>query len=145
MTSRVSTSVRQLRTDVLSYVFPQQVHHLHLQLIVGGAAARLIILWNANRADLSHIVEIQLDNLRRLLTDRKIDLRLSDAAKDWLANMGYDPVYGVRSLKHTNQRSVQNPLALESIGGEFTEGDTIDVEADHEGLYLESDKDQVTP
>jgi ATP-dependent Clp protease ATP-binding subunit ClpB len=100
----------------------------------------IVIFNNLTRSDLSRIVEIQLGNLRRLLTERKIDLRLSDAAKDWLANMGYDPVYGARPLKRTIQRYVQDPLALKILNGDFKEGDTIDVEADHEGLYFEKEK-----
>jgi ATP-dependent Clp protease ATP-binding subunit ClpB len=97
----------------------------------------IVIFNNLTRSDLSRIVEIQLGNLRKLLTDRKIDLRLSAAAKEWLANMGYDPVYGARPLKRTIQRYVQDPLALKILGGEFKEGDTVEVEADHEGLYFE--------
>ena len=104
----------------------------------------IVIFNNLTRADLSRIVEIQLGNLRRLLADRKIDLRLSEAAKDWLANTGYDPVYGARPLKRTLQRYVQDPLALKILSGEFKEGDQIVVEADHEGLYFEREKDQVT-
>jgi ATP-dependent Clp protease ATP-binding subunit ClpB len=100
----------------------------------------IVIFNNLTRSDLSRIVEIQLGNLRKLLADRKIDLRLSDPAKEWLANMGYDPVYGARPLKRTIQRYVQDPLALKILGGEFAEGDTVDVEADHEGLYFEKEK-----
>ena len=100
----------------------------------------VVIFNNLTRADLSRIVEIQLGNLRRLLADRKIDLRLSDVAKEWLANMGYDPVYGARPLKRTIQRYVQDPLALKILSGEFKEGDTVDVEADHEGLCFEKEK-----
>ena len=97
----------------------------------------IVIFDNLTRADLSHIVEIQLGNLRKLLADRKIDLQLSEAAKEWLANTGYDPVYGARPLKRTIQRFVQDPLALKILSGEFKEGDVIGVEADHEGLYFE--------
>jgi ATP-dependent Clp protease ATP-binding subunit ClpB len=100
----------------------------------------IVIFNNLTRSDLSHIIEIQLGNLRGLLADRKIDLRLNDAAKEWLANMGYDPVYGARPLKRTIQRYVQDPLALKILSGEVKEGDTIDVEADHEGLYFEREK-----
>ncbi|MBI5567752.1 MAG: AAA family ATPase, partial [Chloroflexi bacterium] len=97
----------------------------------------IVIFDNLTRADLSRIVEIQLGNLRKLLVDRKIDLQLSEAAKEWLANTGYDPVYGARPLKRTIQRFVQDPLALKILSGEFKEGDVIGVEADHEGLYFE--------
>jgi ATP-dependent Clp protease ATP-binding subunit ClpB len=100
----------------------------------------IVIFNNLTRSDLSRIVEIQLGNLRKLLADRKIDLHVSEAAKEWLANMGYDPVYGARPLKRTIQRYVQDPLALKILGGEFKEGDTVEVEADHEGLYFEKEK-----
>jgi ATP-dependent Clp protease ATP-binding subunit ClpB len=100
----------------------------------------IVIFDNLTRADLSRIVEIQLGNLRQLLADRKIDLRLSEAAKEWLANTGYDPVYGARPLKRTIQRYVQDPLALKILSGEFKEGDTIHIDADHEGLYFEREK-----
>jgi ATP-dependent Clp protease ATP-binding subunit ClpB len=102
----------------------------------------IVIFNNLARADLSHIIEIQLSNLRKLLADRKIDLQLSAAAKEWLANMGYDPVYGARPLKRTIQRYVQDPLALKILSGDFKEGDAVVVEADHEGLYF--DKEKVT-
>lgn len=97
----------------------------------------IVIFSNLTRADLSRIVEIQLGNLRQLLSDRKIDLRLSNGAKEWLADTGYDPLYGARPLKRTIQRYLQDPLALKILGGEFVEGDTVVVEADHEGLYFE--------
>ncbi len=99
----------------------------------------VVIFNNLTRADLSRIVEIQLSNLRKLLADRKIDLRLSEAAKEWLADTGYDPLYGARPLKRTIQRYLQDPLALKILGGEFLEGDTVIVEADHEGPYFEKE------
>ncbi|CAG0933355.1 adenosinetriphosphatase [Thermoflexales bacterium] len=97
----------------------------------------IVIFNNLSRADLAHIVEIQLGNLRKLMSDRKIDLQLSPAAKDWLADTGYDPLYGARPLKRTIQRHLQDPLALKILSGDFKEGDTVTVEADHEGLYFE--------
>jgi ATP-dependent Clp protease ATP-binding subunit ClpB len=99
----------------------------------------VVIFNNLTRADLARIVEIQLSNLRKLLSDRKIDLRLSEGAKEWLADTGYDPLYGARPLKRTIQRYLQDPLALKILGGEFMEGDTVNVEADHEGLYFEKE------
>jgi ATP-dependent Clp protease ATP-binding subunit ClpB len=100
----------------------------------------IVIFNNLTREDLAHIVEIQLRNLRRLLADRKIDLQLTEAAREWLANTGYDPVYGARPLKRTIQRYVQDPLALKILGGEFKEGDVVVVDADHEGLFFEREK-----
>ncbi|HTP09288.1 MAG TPA: ATP-dependent chaperone ClpB [Anaerolineae bacterium] len=100
----------------------------------------IVIFNNLTRADLARIVDIQLNNLRKLLADRKIDLRLSDAAKEWLANRGYDPVYGARPLKRTIQRYMQDPLALQILSGEFKEGDTIEVDADREKLSFKRAK-----
>ena len=96
----------------------------------------IVIFSNLTRDDLAHIVEIQLGSLRRLLTDRKIDLRLTERAKAWLADKGFDPVYGARPLKRTIQRELQDPLALNILGGEFGEGDTVEVDANEDGLYF---------
>jgi ATP-dependent Clp protease ATP-binding subunit ClpB len=100
----------------------------------------IVIFGNLTRSDLSRIVEIQLTNLRKLLADRKIELQLSDLGKEWLADKGYDPVYGARPLKRVIQRYVQDPLALKILGGEFKEGDVVTVDAEHEGLYFEREK-----
>ena len=97
----------------------------------------IVIFNNLTRDDLARIVEIQLGHLRQLLADRKIDLRLTDRAMRWLADTGYDPVYGARPLKRTIQRELQDPLALKILGGEFGEGDGIRVDANEDGLYFE--------
>ncbi len=97
-----------------------------------------MIFSNLTRSDLAQIVEIQLGGLRKLLADRKIDLRLTDRARRWLAEKGYDPVYGARPLKRVIQRELQDPLALKIPGGEFGEGDVIAVDANEAGLYFES-------
>ncbi|HEY6546710.1 MAG TPA: hypothetical protein VI589_02355, partial [Vicinamibacteria bacterium] len=78
------------------------------------------------------IVDIQLEDLRRRLADRKISLSLTEAAKERLAEQGYDPVFGARPLTRTIQRMVENPLAVEVLAGKFGEGDRIlvDVEGD---------------
>ncbi|MGI9498921.1 MAG: ATP-dependent chaperone ClpB, partial [Geminicoccaceae bacterium] len=71
-----------------------------------------IILFNRlGRADMSGIVDIQIQRLTKLLEDRKLSLNLRDTAKAWLAETGYDPVYGARPLKRTIQRNLQDPLA----------------------------------
>jgi ATP-dependent Clp protease ATP-binding subunit ClpB len=73
------------------------------------------------------IVEIQLERLGRLLADRRIALDVDDAAKAWLANAGYDPVYGARPLKRVIQRFVQNPLAGMILEGSIPDGATARV------------------
>jgi ATP-dependent Clp protease ATP-binding subunit ClpB len=94
----------------------------------------MVIFNNLSRADLARIVDIQLNILRKLLSDRKIDLALTPAAKDWLADVGYDPVFGARPLKRTIQRYLQDPLALHILSGEFKEGETVVVDAEGEKL-----------
>ncbi|HEX2094204.1 MAG TPA: ATP-dependent chaperone ClpB [Longimicrobiaceae bacterium] len=79
---------------------------------------------------LKTIVDLQLRRLEQLLADRKLHLQVSDAAKEFIADEGYDPAYGARPLKRSIQRLVQNPLAIRVLEGEFREGDTVVV--DHE-------------
>ena len=82
-----------------------------------------------DRRHLPTIVEIQLERLKRLLADRKITLELDDLAKAWLANAGYDPVYGARPLKRVIQRELQNPLAQMILEGSVPDGSTVHVSA----------------
>jgi len=78
--------------------------------------------------NIKEIVEIQLRNLRKRLSERKMDLILSDRAKALLAKEGFDPIYGARPLKRIIQRLIQDPLALRMLAGEFSEGDQIEVD-----------------
>ncbi len=80
--------------------------------------------------EIHRIVDIQLEDLRKRLADRKITITLTAAAKDRLADQGYDPVFGARPLKRTLQRMVENPLAVEVLAGRFVEGDHVIVDAD---------------
>ena len=77
-------------------------------------------------------IEIQFGHLRRRLADKRIELEITDAAKAVLAREGYDPTFGARPLKRTIQRLVQDPLALKLLEGEFSEGDTVTVDAEGE-------------
>lgn len=86
---------------------------------------------------LKHIVEIQLMFLNKRLADKKMFLKATDPAKDWLANTGYDPVYGARPLKRLIQKEIENPLSRFMLEGEFQDGDSILVDADDEGLIFE--------
>ncbi|MCJ2028841.1 ATP-dependent chaperone ClpB [Methylobacterium sp. J-043] len=87
-----------------------------------------IILFNRlGRSDMRRIVDIQLQGLEGRLAERKIALHVEDAAKDWLANAGYDPVYGARPLKRVIQRHLQNSLAKMLLTGAIKDGDTVPV------------------
>ena len=96
----------------------------------------IILFRRLQRADMASIVKIQLERLRELLTDRKIDLDLDRSALDWLAAEGYDSTYGARPLKRVIQRSLQNPLAGLILDGSVKEGDTIHVSGGHDGLTI---------
>jgi ATP-dependent Clp protease ATP-binding subunit ClpB len=89
--------------------------------------------------DLHRIVDIQLKDLDKRLADRKLTLELTSAARDLLAERGYDPVFGARPLKRTIQRMIENPLAVEVLAGRFKEGDHIlvDVGSNRESLRFE--------
>jgi ATP-dependent Clp protease ATP-binding subunit ClpB len=81
-----------------------------------------------DRGDIERIVEIQLKDLRRRLSDRKIAVELTEEARKTLAERGYDPVFGARPLKRVIQRMIENPLAVEVLAGKFREGDHIIVD-----------------
>jgi ATP-dependent Clp protease ATP-binding subunit ClpB len=100
-----------------------------------------IILFNRlGRAEMKRIVDIQLQHLQKLLAERKIVLRIDDQAKTWLANTGYDPVYGARPLKRVIQRQLQSPLAKMLLSGVIKDGDTVDVSVRDGQLTLNGSK-----
>ena len=88
----------------------------------------IVIFKPLTREDLGGIVEIQLRHVSDLLADRGLKLEITPAAREWLADMGYDPEFGARPLKRVIQREVQDPLALKILSGDFREGDTIKID-----------------
>jgi ATP-dependent Clp protease ATP-binding subunit ClpB len=92
----------------------------------------IILFHGLTLEHLAQIIEIQLQHLRKRLAERKISLTMTDAAKEFLAREGYDPVYGARPLKRAIQKEIQNPLALKILQGEFRDGDTIAVDYSQE-------------
>jgi len=96
----------------------------------------IVLFRRLQRSDMARIVEIQLGRLRGLLADRKVTLDLDRAATDWLANEGYDPVYGARPLKRVIQRSLQNQLAGLLLEGAIKDGETVHVSAGAGGLVI---------
>ena len=96
----------------------------------------MIVFDRLGRADMGGIVEIQLGLLAKRLAARKITLDLDDAAKDWLASEGYDPVFGARPLKRVIQRSLQDPLAEMILAGEVKDGARVVVSAGADGLII---------
>jgi ATP-dependent Clp protease ATP-binding subunit ClpB len=96
----------------------------------------VVIYEPLGREQIAHILEIQLDELRSRLADRRISLELSEEAISLLAARGYDPQYGARPLKRLLQREVQDPLAMRILEGEFAEGTTVHAEVGEDGDRL---------
>ena len=96
----------------------------------------ILLFRRLSRDDMVGIVDIQLRQLQKLLDERKITLAIEPEAKNWLANTGYDPVYGARPLKRVIQRELQNPLAEKILAGDIRDGDTVRVAASPLGLLL---------
>ncbi|HYK78432.1 MAG TPA: ATP-dependent chaperone ClpB [Micropepsaceae bacterium] len=96
----------------------------------------IILFHRLTRADMDRIVEIQIERLMKLLAERKIVIKLDAKAKAWLAQTGYDPVYGARPLKRVIQRSLQDPLAKMILEGEISDGEIVKVSAGKRGLII---------
>ncbi|MBX6376305.1 MAG: ATP-dependent chaperone ClpB [Acetobacteraceae bacterium] len=96
----------------------------------------IVLFRRLGREDMGAIVDIQLDRLRRLLDDRKIRIEVDDKARAWLAEAGYDPVYGARPLRRVIQRSLQDRLAQLLLEGKVKDGDLVRVSAGPDGLEV---------
>jgi ATP-dependent Clp protease ATP-binding subunit ClpB len=94
----------------------------------------LIIFHSLQKSELRHIVQLQVDRLKQRLTDRKISLKLSSSALDFLAEVGYDPVFGARPLKRAIQRELETQIAKAILRGDFSDSDTIFVDVQNERL-----------
>jgi ATP-dependent Clp protease ATP-binding subunit ClpB len=94
----------------------------------------LVVFHPLGREHIRKIVDIQLGYLHDRLADRDIRIHLSDAARDKLADAGFDPVYGARPLKRAIQQQVENPLAQEILRGRFQPGDVIEVSVEDDHL-----------
>ncbi|MEN9259219.1 MAG: AAA family ATPase, partial [Gloeomargarita sp. SRBZ-1_bins_9] len=97
----------------------------------------IIIFKSLTREQLHQIVKLQVERLRQRLAEQKIKLELTDAAINFLAELGYDPVYGARPLRRAIQRHLENLLARELLRGTFQEGDTVRVDVVAERLVCQ--------
>jgi ATP-dependent Clp protease ATP-binding subunit ClpB len=96
----------------------------------------IVLFRRLQRSDMETIVTIQLHHLEGLLADRNMKITLDKSARDWLAEAGYDPVYGARPLKRVIQRNLQNPLAGLILEGALKDGETVQVTASEAGLLI---------
>jgi ATP-dependent Clp protease ATP-binding subunit ClpB len=97
----------------------------------------VVVFRALTEAELAKIVEIQLDGLRRRLADRRITLEVSEAARNYLARIGYDPVFGARPLKRAIQREVETPVARLIVAGKLRDGGTVRVDVVGDTLRVE--------
>ena len=100
----------------------------------------IILFHRLFREHMGAIVQIQLERLRARLEGRKIDLEIDDDALTWLADAGYDQVYGARPLKRVIQRSLENPLASFILEDRLRDGETVAVSADNGELTINGEK-----
>ncbi len=96
----------------------------------------ILLFRRLSRKDMTGIVDIQLKRLEKILAERKIALKLDKAAMAWLAEAGYDPVYGARPLKRVIQKELQNPIATQLLEGKIADGEAVNVTADDSGLVI---------
>jgi ATP-dependent Clp protease ATP-binding subunit ClpB len=138
MTSNLGSSIFQDQTaspdereekvlaDVRAHFRPEFVNRID----------EVVVFDALSRDDIERIVEIQMEALRRRLVERKLQVELTDEARTYLANAGYDPNFGARPLRRLIQREIQDPLALLLLSGGVTEGDAVVVETSGDGLSL---------
>jgi ATP-dependent Clp protease ATP-binding subunit ClpB len=88
----------------------------------------IVVFEPLGRDEIGQIVEIQLELLRKRLAERDLTLELTDAAREYIANKGYEPQFGARPLKRVLQREIQDPLALELLSGRIHDGSTVTVD-----------------
>jgi ATP-dependent Clp protease ATP-binding subunit ClpB len=111
-----------------------QVLQMHFRPEFLNRIDEIVIFHQLTREHLAEIVDIQLRHVANLLKERGFTLEVSEAAREYLAEVGYDPDFGARPLKRAIQRELQDPLALKILSGDFHEGDLIRVDRGTEGL-----------
>ncbi len=136
MTSNLGSQLLQadgIHSDAEFEKASQQVQnllHSHFKPEFLNRVDDIIVFRPLGKEQLVKIIELRLEDVRRLLADRKISLELTDAAKDLMFTQGYDPNFGARPLKRAIQKLIQDPLALKILDGEVLHGDHVVVDAD---------------
>jgi ATP-dependent Clp protease ATP-binding subunit ClpB len=112
--------------DVRGYFRPEFVNRID----------EIVVFEPLGRDEIAQIVDIQLRSLRRRLDERGLTIELTDEARAYLANKGYEPAFGARPLKRLIQREIQDPLAMRLLSGEIRDGDAVEVGATADGLVF---------
>ncbi|MGE3231840.1 MAG: AAA family ATPase, partial [Hyphomicrobium sp.] len=119
-----------------AYGFVMEAVRRHFRPEFINRIDEIVVFHRLRREDMASIVDIQFKRLQQLIADRKITLELDDTARTWLANKGYDPIYGARPLKRVIQKQVQDPLAEEILRGTVKDGDAVRVSVKDGALTL---------
>jgi ATP-dependent Clp protease ATP-binding subunit ClpB len=144
MTSNLGGSMLQAEAGAISTATRERVMELlrgHFRPEFLNRIDDIVIFKKLEKTELRKIVEIQLGRLVQLLAERKIGLELTDAAKDALAEEGFDPIYGARPLKRVIQKRLQDELAKRLLAGEFSKDDRILVDHRRDGFVFEKRKE----
>jgi ATP-dependent Clp protease ATP-binding subunit ClpB len=127
-TNESSSAAEERKAEVRRQVM--EVVHQYFKPEFLNRVDDIIIFQPLERKELMKIVELRLEDLRRLLADRKISIELTDKAKELVFAEGYDVAFGARPLKRSIQRLIQDPLAMKILDGEILNGDHVVVDAD---------------
>ena len=112
--------------DVRGYFRPEFVNRID----------EIVVFDPLGRDEIGQIVDIQLRGLQRRLAERGLTIELTDDARSYLANKGYEPAFGARPLKRLIQREIQDPLAMKLLAGEIRDGATVTIDASPDGLVF---------
>ncbi len=134
MTSNLGTELWMNRTEAVDRAQIISVLQAHFRPEFLNRVDEIVVFHPLTRAHLAQIVDIQLGRVATLLAERGIVLEMSEASREYLAEVGYDPDFGARPLKRAIQRHLQDPLALEVLSGAVKEGDVIRVDRGPDGL-----------
>jgi ATP-dependent Clp protease ATP-binding subunit ClpB len=134
MTSNLGSELWANGNNTVSHEMVNRVLQAHFRPEFLNRLDEIVIFHPLTREDLAFIVDIQLQRVKRMLAERRNNLEVSEDAKNYLAEIGYDPDYGARPLKRAIQRELQDPLAMRLLAGDFRPGETIGVERGEQGL-----------
>ncbi len=102
----------------------------------------VIVFHRLSREDMRQIVELQVEELRQRMLEQRLDFQLSETARDWLAEKGYDPSFGARPLRRTLQRLVESPLSKKLIRGELKAGDHLQIDVENDELIFRQENSE---
>jgi len=142
MTSNLGNQLWESKGDRLVAPTRDEIVHLlqgHFRPEFLNRLDEIVVFHPLRKEHLASIVDIQLRRVSRLLAEKGHHLEVTEAAREYLAEIGYDPDFGARPLKRTIQRELQDPLALKILSGEFHEGETIKVDRGEYGLTFTTD------